>query len=82
MVVGQSPGITAGQHGREELDADHQPDDEIAEAEFVVDEQRNDRQRQADGEITAEERRDDAGRGTGQVNRRGVRPDRTVCSEC
>ena len=49
-----------------------QPDDQIAEAELVVDEQRNDRQRQADGEIAAEQRRDDARCGTGKMNRRSL----------
>jgi hypothetical protein len=40
MVVGQPARIAARQHRREELDADHQPDDQIAEAQLVVDEQR------------------------------------------
>jgi hypothetical protein len=48
MMIGEPARIAARQHGREELDADHQPDDQIAEAEFVVDEQRYHRQRQAD----------------------------------
>ena len=65
MMIGQPAGIAARQHGREKLDADHQTDDRIAEAELVVDEQRNHRQRQADGEIAAEKRCDDARRRTG-----------------
>jgi hypothetical protein len=53
MVIGEPARIAARQHGREELYADHQPDDQIAEAQFVVDEQRYDRQRQTDGKIAA-----------------------------
>jgi hypothetical protein len=32
MIVGQRTSITARQHGREELDSDHQTDNQIAEA--------------------------------------------------
>ena len=46
-----------------------QADDQIAEAELVMDEQRDDRQRQPDAEIAAEQRRDNARRGTGKVRR-------------
>jgi hypothetical protein len=81
-VVGESACIAAREHGREELDANRQSDDQIAEAQFVVDEQRYHRQRQADGEITAEKRRYDARRRTRKVSRRGLRPSHTLCNHC
>jgi hypothetical protein len=74
--------MAAGEHGCEELDADHQAHDQTAEAEPVVNEQRNDRQRQADRKIAAEQRRDDAWRWTGQVNRRGLRLVHIVDGKC
>jgi hypothetical protein len=48
VLIGQPARIAACQHGREELDTDHQANDQIAEPELVMDEQRDDRQRQAD----------------------------------
>jgi hypothetical protein len=66
MIVGQPASVTARQHGREELDADHEAYDQVAEAELVVNEQRNDRQRQANREIAAEESSDNPGRRPGR----------------
>jgi len=81
-MIGQPARIAARQHGGEELDADHQPDDQVTEAELFVNEQRNDRQRQADREIAAEERRDDPGRGTGELNRGRFRLAHTIYNGC
>jgi hypothetical protein len=66
MLVGQPARIAARHHGGEELDADHETDNQIAEAQRVVDEQRDRWQRQADGEIACEQRRDDARRRDGK----------------
>ncbi|XKH34008.1 hypothetical protein ACIU1J_09895 [Azospirillum doebereinerae] len=52
--------MAAGQHGRHRLEADHHPDQNGAEAERVVDVQRQHRQGQADGE-KAEEHGGDEG---------------------
>ena len=54
MLIGQSSGIAAGEHGREELDSDREAVDRIAEAQLVVDEERDHRQRQSHGEIAEE----------------------------
>ena len=45
---------------------------------MIVDEQRDHRQRQADGEIAAEQRRDDAERRAREMNRRGLRSTQIV----
>src|SRR5271170_4038385 len=45
LMAGENASIAASQHGRKKLDADNQSDDQVAEAELVVDEQRNHRQR-------------------------------------
>jgi hypothetical protein len=54
----------------QELDANHQADNEVAEAQLRMHEEWNDRQRQAHGEITAEKCCDDRQGRTGQVGRR------------
>ena len=82
MMIGQPTRIAAGQHGRQELDADHQSDDQIAEAQLVVDEQRDHRQRQADAKVAAEQRRNDSGRGTRQMSWRGLRAAHTLYGNC
>jgi hypothetical protein len=61
-MVGQPARVAPGEHRGHELDADHQADDHVVEADLVVNEQRNDRQRQADRKIATEERRDNAPR--------------------
>jgi hypothetical protein len=78
MVIGQPAGIAACEHRRQELDTDHQPNDHIAEAQLIVDEKWNDRQRETDAKIAAEERRDDTGRGTRKVIGRRLRPVHTI----
>ncbi|BCG88248.1 hypothetical protein MesoLj113c_43580 [Mesorhizobium sp. 113-3-9] len=82
LLIRDAPGIAARQHRGQELDADGQPDDQAAESKFVMDKQRQHRQRQADAEIAAEQRRDDPGCGTGKISRRGIRPVRRRGSEC
>jgi hypothetical protein len=60
VLIGQSARVGTRQHRREELDADCQADQQIAEPQLLVDEQRDHRQRQADAQIAAEQRRDNA----------------------
>jgi len=80
MMLGEAPCTAARDYGRQELNADGTPNDQIAEAQLVVQEVRDDRERQASGEIAAKERRNDARLGARKVNWRSIRPVHTF--EC
>jgi hypothetical protein len=48
MMIGESTGVTARQHGGDELDTDDQTDDKVAEIKLLMDEKRKNRQWQTD----------------------------------
>jgi hypothetical protein len=59
LAVGHPTRISTSEHRSQELDPDDQSDDQRAEPKLVMNEQRKDRERQADGEIATEQSCDD-----------------------
>jgi hypothetical protein len=64
LLIDHSTRVTSSKHGRQKLDADDYSHNQIAESELVTNEQWEDRERKADGKISAEQCGDNAKCGT------------------
>src|SRR6202044_1201201 len=68
-AVGHPTRISTSEHRSQELGPDDQSDNQGAEPKLVMNEQGKDRERQAHGEIAAEQSCDDTWRGTREIPR-------------